>query len=160
MLKLSKFLKQSKFDLNQKDMKEVSWMLQKLREGVTTCFLNLGSLFYSKDEREVQNNCNSIVTQIKDKLKLQRGHSLKLEDKLKDLAENHSKEADDLRKKLENAEGEVENLKNQILEVSHKKNYFSKLCDKQIEDLKEVRKHFNQSKTHNEELVNDLAVAG
>jgi hypothetical protein len=80
-----KFLKFAKFDLSAQEVKELGWLLQKHREGISTCFLNLGSLFYTKEEREVQTMCATLLSQMKDKVTLHKSHSLKLEDKIKEM---------------------------------------------------------------------------
>lgn len=40
-----------------KDAKEIFLILQKIREAMSRCFLKLGQLFYSKDEKEMYIKC-------------------------------------------------------------------------------------------------------
>lgn len=48
-----KYLAKHKASITGKDAKELQSILSKVREGLSACFANLGSLFYSKAEQEV-----------------------------------------------------------------------------------------------------------
>ena len=52
-----RFIKNNKGNLLMKDAKDIIYITSKVKEGMCRCFLNLGSLFYSKEEKEVTVNC-------------------------------------------------------------------------------------------------------
>ena len=59
-----KYLAKHRASITGKDAKELQSILSKVREGLSTSFLNLGSLFYSKEEREVQATCEEEMKRI------------------------------------------------------------------------------------------------
>ena len=62
------FMLKNKACLSPKDLKELNYALSKAREGLCAGFVNLGSLFYSKDEKEMQELCNKEGVKVKSKL--------------------------------------------------------------------------------------------
>jgi len=62
------FLLKNKANLSPKDLKELQHALSKAREGLCAGFVNLGSLFYSKDEKEMQELCNKEGVKVRTKL--------------------------------------------------------------------------------------------
>ena len=58
----------NKGSMNSKDLKELHHALSKAREGLCGGFVNLGSLFYSKEEKEMQELCKRERVQERSKL--------------------------------------------------------------------------------------------
>ena len=61
---LQKGQKGDRRSLSSKEVTEFHHILNKLREGLCEGFLNLGSLFYSKEESEVKDLCSREVLKI------------------------------------------------------------------------------------------------
>ena len=65
---VTSFLSKNKTHLSPKDIKEVQYVITKAREGLCSGFLNLGQLFYSKEDQEVQSKCKQVMFNITEKL--------------------------------------------------------------------------------------------
>jgi len=59
------FLQNNKNNLSPKDLKELQHVLSKAREGLCSGFVNLGSLFYSKDESEMKELCTKEASKVR-----------------------------------------------------------------------------------------------
>lgn len=79
------FLMKNKSGLSPKDLKELHHALSKAREGLCAGFVNLGSLFYTKDEKEMQELCNKegvkVRNKLEDKIKFIEGIEGQLQDR-------------------------------------------------------------------------------
>lgn len=60
-----KYIAKHKASISGKEAKELQSILSKVREGLSSCFANLGSLFYSKAEQEVQKTCKAEMARVK-----------------------------------------------------------------------------------------------
>jgi hypothetical protein len=77
-----KYLAKHRASITGKDAKELHSILSKVREGLSSSFLNLGSLFYSKAEQEVQTTCGEEMQRIRKLLELKAAHMREFEESL------------------------------------------------------------------------------
>ena len=94
------FLLKNKANLSPKDLKELQHVLSKAREGLCSGFVNLGSLFYSKDEKEMQELCNKEGVKVRTKLEEKARVIEDIEGQLQD----HRNTIHDLEVELQNKE--------------------------------------------------------
>lgn len=76
------FMRQSKYSLSSREVRDIAWALQKHREGVSTCFLNLGSLFFSMEDEEVKSHTQNLVKFYQDKVSHLNSQNSKLDEKI------------------------------------------------------------------------------
>lgn len=79
---IGKYLAKHKASITGKDAKELHSILSKVREGLSSSFLNLGSLFHSKAEQEVQTTCGEEMQKIRKLLELKDTHMREFEENL------------------------------------------------------------------------------
>jgi hypothetical protein len=77
-----KYLAKHKASITGKDAKELHSILSKVREGLSTSFKNLGTLFYSKEEQEVQATCGEEMERITKMMEMKEAHMKQFEQSL------------------------------------------------------------------------------
>lgn len=55
------FLEKYSQSLTKKESKEINAILNKIKEGLNSCFIKLAKLFYSKKESEWFKKCTNVV---------------------------------------------------------------------------------------------------